>query len=94
MMKLKESGEDVLDDIIGHDFQDASTVKIRVFDGNTLLSTIEPANIQALLATQFKDFSVGKRRYDCFGPLLGHSIFTSDGTYESDAGKCSLADSC
>ena len=63
------------------DFQNASTVKLTAFDGNTLLSTVEPANLQAMLATQFKDFAVGSRRYNSFSPLLGHSIFTSDGSY-------------
>lgn len=78
-MKMKETGEDLLDDIIMPDFEDGSTVQLRAFDGNTLLSTIEPANVQALLATQFKDFGTGSRRYNCFSPVLGHSIFTSDG---------------
>lgn len=46
-----------------------------------MLSTIEPANMQAVLATQFLDFEVGKRRQDAFGPVLGNSIFTSDGSF-------------
>lgn len=79
MMKIKETGEDILDDFLMTDFKDSSTVKLRVFDGNTLLSTVEPANIQALLATQFKDFATGSRRYTSFSPVLGYSIFTSDG---------------
>ncbi|KAB2576243.1 Cytochrome P450 52A9 [Lasiodiplodia theobromae] len=41
--------------------------------------TIEPKNIQAILATQFKDFELGERRNGNFKPLLGHGIFASDG---------------
>ena len=41
--------------------------------------TAEPKNIQALLATQFKDFSLGDIRKANFFPLLGHGIFTLDG---------------
>jgi hypothetical protein len=36
--------------------------------------TVEPKNIQALLATQFKDFGLGERRNGNFFPLLGHGI--------------------
>lgn len=41
--------------------------------------TIEPKNIQAVLATQFKDFGLGERRNGNFSPLLGHGIFSTDG---------------
>ena len=41
--------------------------------------TIEPKNIQAILATQFHDFELGKVRRGNFFPLLGNGIFTSDG---------------
>lgn len=41
--------------------------------------TCEPENIQAILATQFKDFELGPLRYGIFEPLLGRGIFTSDG---------------
>jgi cytochrome P450 len=36
--------------------------------------TVEPKNIQAILATQFKDYGLGKRRNGNFAPLLGHGI--------------------
>ena len=35
-----------------------------------MIITKDPENIKALLATQFNDFSLG-RRYDFFKPLLG-----------------------
>ncbi|KAF2095752.1 cytochrome P450 [Rhizodiscina lignyota] len=42
-------------------------------------TTTEPKNIQALLATQFQDFSLGPARHGTFAPLLGNGIFSSDG---------------
>ncbi|KAK8196854.1 cytochrome P450 52A12 [Phyllosticta capitalensis] len=47
--------------------------------GDTILFTSEPKNIQAMLATKFKDFSLGPRRINNFEPLLGHGIFAADG---------------
>ncbi|KAJ9635358.1 hypothetical protein H2199_008360 [Coniosporium tulheliwenetii] len=49
--------------------------------GTTVLSTVEPANLQAILATKFKDFEIGPRRHKQFGILLGRNIFTSDGPF-------------
>lgn len=42
--------------------------------GVEAIFTIEPKNIQAILATQFKDFGLGKIRNRNFSPLLGHGI--------------------
>jgi hypothetical protein len=36
--------------------------------------TLEPKNIQAILATQFKDFGLGEKRNNDFAPLLGSGI--------------------
>jgi cytochrome P450 len=47
--------------------------------GSRTFTTCEPKNIQALLATQFQDFSLGRTRRGNFMPLLGNGIFTSDG---------------
>ena len=47
--------------------------------GGTGFSTTDPKNLQALLATQFKDFGLGPRRHNMFKPLLGVGIFTTDG---------------
>jgi len=47
--------------------------------GTVVHFTVEPRNIQAILATQFKDFGLGERRIGNFSPLLGHGIFSSDG---------------
>jgi cytochrome P450 len=47
--------------------------------GQHMLHTAEPRNLQAILATRFKDFEIGETRHRQFGPLLGYGILTSDG---------------
>lgn len=54
------------------------------FLNRDLLTTIEPENVKAILATQFKDFSLGTRHQQ-FYPLLGDGIFTLDGAGWSHA---------
>ncbi|KAF2450153.1 cytochrome P450 52A12 [Karstenula rhodostoma CBS 690.94] len=49
------------------------------FLGDKVLFTCDPKNIQAMLATQFKDFELGQIRTGSFAPLLGHGIFSADG---------------
>ncbi|KIW01583.1 uncharacterized protein PV09_07056 [Verruconis gallopava] len=44
-----------------------------------LYVTRDPKNIQAILATQFKDFELGPIRHGTFSPLLGAGIFSADG---------------
>ncbi|TGZ83045.1 cytochrome P450 [Ascodesmis nigricans] len=44
-----------------------------------MVHTIEPANIQAILATQFQDFELGELRRRQTMRLLGNGIFTADG---------------
>lgn len=53
------------------------TFSQRIFTRN-LISTTEPENLKAMLATQFKDFCLGNRHEEFF-PLLGDGIFTLDG---------------
>ncbi|KAJ5438722.1 uncharacterized protein N7458_009720 [Penicillium daleae] len=47
--------------------------------GRDLMFTTDPKNIQAMLATQFKDFQLGEVRAHSMHPLLGSGIFTADG---------------
>jgi hypothetical protein len=56
---------------IGHTF------KLTVL-GNTMTLTDDPENIKALLATNFKDFGLG-RRIESMGAMFGSGIFTTDG---------------
>lgn len=46
--------------------------------GRKFWITREPENVKAILATNFKDFGIG-RRLNAMGALLGQGIFTSDG---------------
>ena len=50
------------------------------FLGSAIVGTVDPANIQAILATKFDDFETGELRYKAVAPVLGRSIFSSDGT--------------
>ncbi len=45
--------------------------------GRHVISTSEPENIKAILATKFEDYSLGFRMA-ALGPLLGKGIFTTD----------------
>ncbi|KAJ6153483.1 hypothetical protein N7497_007802 [Penicillium chrysogenum] len=56
----------------------------QTFLSRNLITTIEPENVKAILATQFKDFSLGTRHQQ-FYPLLGDGIFTLDGVGWSHA---------
>ena len=47
--------------------------------GDSFIVTVDPKNIQAVLATQFNDFALGELRTNNFFPLLGNGIFTTDG---------------
>ncbi|KAJ4290904.1 hypothetical protein N0V90_010100 [Kalmusia sp. IMI 367209] len=64
--------------------QNLLTVRQTLLGGRSVV-TIEPKNIQAILATQFKDFGLGERRNGNFEPLLGRGIFSSDGERWSHA---------
>jgi hypothetical protein len=47
--------------------------------GRDNLFTADPKNIQALLATQFKDFGLGPARHANLHQLLGTGIVSFDG---------------
>lgn len=54
------------------------------FLSRNMITTREPENVKAILATQFNDFSFGIRHQQ-FYPLLGDGIFTLDGAGWSHA---------
>jgi len=62
ILNLKSSGEDILEDIILEDFKHTNTFQKATHDGSYIVTTVEPANLQAIFATQFKDFEIGPRR--------------------------------
>lgn len=55
--------------------------------GKLGILTNDPANVKAILSSQFRDFGVGKRRAEAFEPLIGHGIFTADGAAWEKARK-------
>jgi hypothetical protein len=59
-------------------YEDNGITWSAVMMGSIWNNTIDPENIKAVLATNFKDFGLGQR-HQAFGPLLGRGIFTTDG---------------
>ena len=49
------------------------------FFTSPVINTVEPENIKTVLATNFKDYSIGARRQNAFAPLLGRGIVQVDG---------------
>ena len=47
---------------------------------SSTIHTIEPENIKAVMATNFKDFEVGTPRRRAFSPVLSNSVLMADGT--------------
>ncbi|ETN45423.1 uncharacterized protein HMPREF1541_09254 [Cyphellophora europaea CBS 101466] len=52
---------------------------LQAFAGATVINTLEPKNVQAILATQFKDFEFGSVRQGCFYQMFGYGIFSDNG---------------
>jgi len=46
---------------------------------SSIVSTSEPENVQAILATKFQDYDLGPQRRDAFQDVIGDGIFTADG---------------
>ena len=55
-----------------------STFQTKSF-GSTVINTIDPANIQAFLALDFTKYGLEPIRFPVASPIMGRSIFTSDG---------------
>lgn len=55
-----------------------NTISTKMMFSKTIM-TIDPENLKAVLATNFKDWNLPDQRKSAFIPLLGHGIFTSDG---------------
>lgn len=60
-----------------HFRQTGNTIE-QCFIGTPAFDTIDPANLEALLSTKFRDFDFGRRR-DITFPMLGDGIFTQEG---------------
>lgn len=51
-----------------------ATLQARCLPGAWSFFTVDPTNIQAILATQFHDFGLGQTRIASFDSLLGSGI--------------------
>jgi hypothetical protein len=73
-------GLDIFDDIIVFRMKQMGRHTLEsAIQGDRVLNTADPRNIQTLLATNFNHFAIGERRRAQFGVLLGESIFNVDG---------------
>ena len=84
-------GLDVLWDLIRafHSHSYLETIQLAYQEyGNTIsrhilfssvICTIEPANIKAVLSTNFKDYGITSVRKNAFRPFLGQSVLIADG---------------
>jgi cytochrome P450 len=72
---------DFLEEIIRARYLDMGLYTFRFHNlfNTTMISTAEPENIQAILATKFHDFDLGPQRRDMFYEVLGNGIFTAEG---------------
>jgi cytochrome P450 len=80
------NGADILDEIVVPRMHanKATTLEIKIpniIANDYIIETMEPRNVQAVLATKFEDFEIGEKRHRAFRVLLGRSIFTSDGEF-------------
>ncbi|KAH8674572.1 cytochrome P450 [Tricladium varicosporioides] len=74
-------GVDFLEDFIRKRYIDMGTYTFRnfaTFDNSSMISTSEPENVQAVLATKFQDFDLPPLRQSVFLPLLGVGLFTAE----------------
>ncbi|KXL51422.1 hypothetical protein M433DRAFT_386533 [Acidomyces richmondensis BFW] len=81
LQRKMDLGLDIIDDIIAPEFETSNTNVRTLLTTGRMLFTLEPANLQAMLATQFKDYCTGHQRFQQFKPILGRSIFSSDGPF-------------
>ncbi|CAG8078392.1 unnamed protein product [Penicillium olsonii] len=65
-------------ELIADEYARYGTTHKQALLGKDYITTIEPDNVKAILATQFNDFCLGVRHAQ-FYPLLGDGVFTLDG---------------
>jgi len=81
VLNSSRSGEDIWDDIVLPQFTalGRNTFVSTDIMGQRVVNTMDPKNVQTILAVNFKDWEIGKRRSAQFGAILGNSILTTDG---------------
>lgn len=78
VMTLKASDELRLLEFFLDNFRQLGYTFRQAIGTNTSILTIEPANIEVMLSSNFKDYGLGFRR-TIFHPLLGEGIFLQEG---------------
>ncbi|KAL4862881.1 hypothetical protein BDV12DRAFT_202646 [Aspergillus spectabilis] len=67
-----------IEQVSTHEKRPVTTFLVRQM-GRDSIFTCDPINVQAMLATKFKDFELGSTRRHTLYPMFGVGIFTSDG---------------
>lgn len=67
-------------ELVGGWHQEFGTTFKAKMIARAIIFTVEPKNIQTVLALKFKDFELGEYRNKAFRPLLGSGIFATDGS--------------
>ena len=84
---FRVAGEQRLLRLMNEIVKETGTTFEQILLGARGIDTVEPANIEAVLSTQFTDFGLGERRL-VFAPLLGDGIFTRMANRGSDLEPC------
>lgn len=53
--------------------------------GRDVINTIDPENIQSVMALDFESWGLAPLRYPAAGPFMGRGVFTSDGPFWQQA---------
>ncbi|KAG9237123.1 cytochrome P450 alkane hydroxylase-like protein [Amylocarpus encephaloides] len=70
---------DFLEVVIRKRFENSGYTRRIINFHSSIISTCEPKNIQAILATQFHDFDLGSSWKENLADLIGNGIFTAEG---------------
>lgn len=81
VLTARRRGKDPIDDYFSPPLYAHPTLSRTGLFGSTMIETIDPENVKAVLATNFKDWEIGETRHRAFMPVLGRNIFTSDGAF-------------
>ncbi|POR37522.1 Cytochrome P450 52A12 [Tolypocladium paradoxum] len=77
--KLPEWMEEQVQQLCAAHGRPVGTINLRTPFFCDTIFTVDPQNIQAVLALKFKDFGLGPNRTENFAPLLGNGIFAANG---------------
>lgn len=81
ILTARRHGKDPIDDYFSPPLYEHPTLYRTGLFGTTMFETIDPENVKAILATNFKDWELGEMRHRAFRPVIGQNIFTSDGVF-------------